>query len=195
MALLYSIKAALHGVSPMVWRRLRVHGSTSLADLHYILQTCFGWHDDYQHRFHIHGQDYGIWRDGGLAFCTDAFQVTLRDFAFDAGDRFYYEFNFFANWRVDIRIEAVAEISPRQKAPFCLSGHGMPGVITVDAHWAELKLVQWILAHRHTRTKASVQRRVEKLDAVRFNRHKANRVLAAPDLQARFCGETMIVMN
>ncbi|MDX2504157.1 MAG: hypothetical protein QNL62_06750 [Gammaproteobacteria bacterium] len=30
----YSIKIALRGVSPMIWRRLRIPGSTSLADLH-----------------------------------------------------------------------------------------------------------------------------------------------------------------
>lgn len=162
IVLVYSLRAPLHGVSPMVWRRLRVHGSTSLANLHCILQTCFGWDDEHLHCFHIHGKDFGLWRDGGLAYTDDARQVALRDFAFDAGDRFHYEYNFFANWRVDIRIKAVAQALPRLKAPFCLSGHGMPGVTTGDAHWAELKLVQWILAHRHTLTKASVRRRLEK---------------------------------
>jgi len=195
MAPMYSIKAALHGVSPMVWRRLRIHGSTSLANLHYILQTCFGWDDEHQHCFHIHGRDFGLWRDGGMAYSDDARQVALQEFAFDAGDRFHYEYNFFVSWRVDLRIEAVAGESLRQRAPFCPSGKGMPGVEDSEARWAEFKLVQWILKHQKTLTVGDVRRRFEKLDAVRFNRHKANRVLSAPDLPARFSDETIFVLN
>lgn len=195
MAPVYSIKAALHGVSPMVWRRLRIHGSTSLANLHYILQTCFGWDDEYLHCFHIHGRDFGLWRDGGMAYSDDARQVALQEFAFDAGDRFHYEYNFFVCWRVDLRIEAVAGESLRQRAPFCLGGKGMPGVAEGEARWAEFKLVQWILKHQKTLTVGDVRRRFEKLDAVRFNRHKANRVLAAPDLPARFSDATIFVLN
>ncbi|EKK3320091.1 plasmid pRiA4b ORF-3 family protein, partial [Salmonella enterica] len=35
---IYVIKVAVHGVSPMVWRRLRIAANTSLAALHYIIQ-------------------------------------------------------------------------------------------------------------------------------------------------------------
>jgi len=191
----YSIRAALHGVSPMVWRRLRIHGNTSLANLHYILQTCFGWDDEHLHCFHIHGKDFGLWRDAGMAYSDDARQVALQDFAFDAGDRFHYEYNFFAGWRVGLRIESVLPESPRQTTPFCFDGKGMPGVEDSEARWAEFKLVQWILKHQKTLTAGEVRRRLGKLDAVRFNRRKANLALAAPDLQERFCDETIFVMN
>ncbi len=51
------------------------------------------------------------------------FRVVIDDFAFDAGDRFTYESNFFEHWLHDIRVEAIYENS--LKAPFCISGHGM----------------------------------------------------------------------
>ncbi|WP_416240649.1 IS1096 element passenger TnpR family protein, partial [Klebsiella pneumoniae] len=35
---IYVIKIAVHGVSPMVWRRLRIAADTSLAALHFIFQ-------------------------------------------------------------------------------------------------------------------------------------------------------------
>ena len=53
----YSIKIALRGVSPMIWRRLRVRGNTSLADLNHIIQIAMCWDDDHLHSFHIYGED------------------------------------------------------------------------------------------------------------------------------------------
>ena len=44
----YLIKVALRGISPMIWRRLRIQGNTSLADLHYIIQIAMGWDDYYE---------------------------------------------------------------------------------------------------------------------------------------------------
>lgn len=44
----------------MIWRRLQIPGCISLAELHQIIQIIFGWDNDYLHRFHIYGKDYGI---------------------------------------------------------------------------------------------------------------------------------------
>ena len=63
----------------MIWRRLRVHGTTSLADLHHIIQIAMGWDDDYLHHFHIHGIDYGISRAGCGSFRHDADQVVIDE--------------------------------------------------------------------------------------------------------------------
>jgi len=56
----YSIKIAPRGISPMIWRRLRIRGNTSLADLHHIIQIAMSWDNDHLHCFHIYGEDYGI---------------------------------------------------------------------------------------------------------------------------------------
>ncbi|MFO5855015.1 IS1096 element passenger TnpR family protein, partial [Klebsiella pneumoniae] len=56
---IYVIKIAVHGVSPMVWRRLRIAADTSLAALHFIFQIVQGWGDDHLHQFHIYDKDYG----------------------------------------------------------------------------------------------------------------------------------------
>ncbi|MEH6578411.1 MAG: plasmid pRiA4b ORF-3 family protein [Amphritea sp.] len=79
---IYSIKVAIRGVSPMIWRRLRIAGDTSLADLHHILQIAMGWDNDYLHCFHIYGKDYGISYEGGLSFSDDHLQVRFDDLAF-----------------------------------------------------------------------------------------------------------------
>ena len=38
----------------MIWHRLQIPGSTSLADLHHMIQIVFAWDDDHLHRFHIY---------------------------------------------------------------------------------------------------------------------------------------------
>ena len=85
---MYFVKIALRGVSPMVWRRLRIPGNTSLAQLHNIIQIAYNWDDEYLHQFHIYGKDYGLSYAGGILFSDDARQVFLKDFEFDAGDKF-----------------------------------------------------------------------------------------------------------
>lgn len=45
----YVTKIAVRGVSPMVWRRLRIAANTSLAALHFIIQIIQGWGDDHPH--------------------------------------------------------------------------------------------------------------------------------------------------
>ena len=81
----YRIKLALTGVSPMVWRRFRIAGDTSLAGLHFIIQIAQGWDDDYLHQFHIHGKDFGLNKPGAYSFPDDSRQVVMDDFEFDIG--------------------------------------------------------------------------------------------------------------
>src|SRR5664280_2214688 len=70
----YRLRAVLHGVSPLIWRRLLVSGESTVADLHTIVQTAFGWGGEHLHRFVIHGAEYGINYVGGPGF-RDARQV------------------------------------------------------------------------------------------------------------------------
>jgi len=74
---IYLIKIAMHGVSPMVWRQLKIPGNTSIAQLHEAIQIAFGWDDDYLNQFHIYGKDYGVYHDGGLNFSDDPYRVYL----------------------------------------------------------------------------------------------------------------------
>lgn len=181
---IYLIKVALHGVSPMISRRLRVAGNTSLASLHYIIQFSQGWTDDHLHQFHIYGKDYGIAYLGGLDFSDNAFKTYIDDFDFDEGDRFTYEYNFYEHWLYDIRIESIDKPSPRKKTPFCLSGKGMPGATEYDVYEKAIDLLKIIVDQGKKVTGGDIRRHIEALDTVRFNRLKANRALANLDLKA-----------
>jgi len=102
---IYQLRVVLRGVSPLVWRRLLVVSETSLGELHEILRSAFGWSGEYVHRFLIHGVPYGIPHVGGIVFREDARGVTLSRFRLHCGERFRYEYDFTADWKLDIRLE------------------------------------------------------------------------------------------
>ena len=109
-------------MSPLVWRRLLVAGQTSLAELHGILQTAFDWSDEHLHRFLIHGTAYGVPRLGGIAFWDDGRRVPLSRFRLHSGERFRYEYDFMADWKLDIRLERALPLDPNRTLPSCVGG-------------------------------------------------------------------------
>ena len=49
---IYQLRAVLRGISPLIWRRLLVRSdTTTIVQLHEILQVAFGWDDMHLHRF------------------------------------------------------------------------------------------------------------------------------------------------
>jgi hypothetical protein len=122
MAELYQLRVVLCGVSPLVWWRLLIASETSIAQLHEILQLVFDWSGDHLHRFRIHGKDYGSSRLGGLVFAEDALQVPLSRFHLHCGERFRYEYDFTAYWKLDIRLEKRLPDCPGRPIPLCTAG-------------------------------------------------------------------------
>jgi len=109
---IYQLRVALCGVSPLVWRRLLVVSTTSIAELHEILQNAFGWSGEHLHRFLIHGAAYGIPYLGGIVFRDDARRVPLSRFRLHCGERFRYEYDFMADWKLDIRWSELCLLIP-----------------------------------------------------------------------------------
>jgi Plasmid pRiA4b ORF-3-like protein len=108
----YRFRVVIAGISPLIWRRLEVAASTTVAGLHAIVQAVFGWSGEHLHRFVIGGAEYGIFCLGGPGFRDDARQVRLAGLRLREGERFIYEYNFSAAWRVDLRVEQIARAQP-----------------------------------------------------------------------------------
>lgn len=172
----YFIKIALRNVSPMIWRRLRIPGNISLAQLHRVIQIAYTWDDDHLHQFHIYGKDYGISYIGGMSFSDNAHKIFLDDFNFDVGDKFTYEYNFFEHCIVDIRIENIKDISAQAFA-YCTKGNGMPGASKYDEVEPTLDLLKALVNADDTTTVGDIRPLVDALNAVRFNRRVINRRL------------------
>jgi hypothetical protein len=106
----------------MIWRRLLVHGGSTIADLHYTVQIAMGWTDTHLHRFRIHGKDYGVAHPGGMLFADDPARVRLTDFAFRPREHFLYEYDFGDLWEHEIRVEQILEPNSKWSYPLCIAG-------------------------------------------------------------------------
>jgi len=124
---IYQLKVWLQGISPMVWRRLLVRSDSTIADLHYTIQIAMGWSDVHLNRFHIHGQDFGVYHDGGLSFTDNPEKVLLSAFGFRTRERFIYEYDFGDEWLHEVRIEKRLPLDPKLTYPVCIDGkHAAP---------------------------------------------------------------------
>jgi hypothetical protein len=114
---IYQLRVVLRGVSPLVWRRLLVASDTSLVWPNSmrsfsmlsvgVTTTCTA---------------YGVPRLGGIAFRDDARQVPLSRFRLHRGERFRYEYDFTADWQLDLRLERVLAFDPTRALPSCTGG-------------------------------------------------------------------------
>jgi len=144
---IYQLRVVLCGVSPLVWRRLLVASETSLAELHEILQTAFDWSGEHLHRFLIHGAAYGIPCLGGIVFREDARRVPLSRFRLHCGERFRYEYDFTADWKLDIRLERALPFDPKRALPSCIGGGRAAPPEDCAGAWDYLKRLHWHRSH------------------------------------------------
>ena len=118
----YQLRVVVRGVSPLIWRRLLVPADTTIAGLHAVLQTAFGWTGTHLHRFVVHGREYGTAYPGGPSFRDDPRKVRLGDLGLRTTERFTYHKDFTAGWCHDLRVEQVLGAEPGRALPVCTGG-------------------------------------------------------------------------
>jgi hypothetical protein len=138
----YQLRVVLTGISPLIWRRLLIPADTTIAELHTIVQTAFGWGGEHLHQFVIHGVEHGISYVGGPGFRDNARKIRLGDLELRVGERFTYEYNFFAGWRADLRLERIADAQPGLAYPRCVGGRRAGPPEDWAGPWAYLEQTQ-----------------------------------------------------
>ena len=111
----YQLRIVLRGISPLVWRRVRVRSDMTLGHLHVLLQIVFAWSDEHLHSFSIHGREYG-------SHSAPTCDGRLRDFCFHRGERFRYVYDFGAYWECEGRLAALLPLASRCIYPVCIGG-------------------------------------------------------------------------
>jgi hypothetical protein len=112
----YQLRIALRGISPLIWRRVLVRGDSTIADLHRTLQVAFGWSDEHLHRFVIHGREHGT------ESLVDPRGVYLTDLELRSHERFLYEYDFTDGWQHDVRVEQILFVEAGRVYPRCVGG-------------------------------------------------------------------------
>ena len=120
----YQLKILLLGISPMIWRRVKVSSDSTIADLHYIIQIVMGWKEEHLHQFLIHGVHYGISYPGTGGFVGNAHEIKLSKFGLREREKFSYEYDFNCSWKHQIRVEAILSGESDLASPVCTAGKG-----------------------------------------------------------------------
>jgi pRiA4b ORF-3-like protein len=175
----YQLRVVMVGISPLIWRRLLIPADTTIAGLHTVLQTAFGWGGEHLHRFIIHGTEYGISSVGGSGFRDDARQVRLGELGLRLGERFTYEYNYFADWTCDLRVEQIPRAQPGRTYPRCVGGRRAGPPEDCGGPWAFLEQTQ-----AHLVLDATL-RTAECLDCGAPRRHKDSRPIVMKTLFGR----------
>jgi len=138
----YQLRVYVRSVSPMVWRRLLVRSDSTIADLHHTLQAVMEWHDAYLHHFLIRGKRYGIARIGTWGFMDRADRVQLQHFNWRLNEKFLYEYNYYDEWQLVIRVEARLPLALDEAYPRCIGGKRAAPLEDCGGAWRFMELKQ-----------------------------------------------------
>lgn len=114
------LKIRLLGISPMIWRRVLVPISTSLRELHGIVQVAMGWEGVHLYQFDIRAVHYGSFE----LFAANP-DLPLSDFAFRLNETFRYIYDMGDHWAHEIRVEQFEDQKARKTYPTCTGGSGV----------------------------------------------------------------------
>src|SRR5262249_20826704 len=117
---IFRLRVDIKGARPPIWRRLEVPADITLARLHNVLQTAFGWSDDHLHVFETSSGRYGQ-PSKDLAHRSDA-RGRLDQVAAQAGDKITYTYDFGDDWEHVITVEQVLAREPAVVYPRCTGG-------------------------------------------------------------------------
>jgi len=106
---------------PPVWRRIRLPATTTLTELHEIIQILFEWDGDHLHVFTVDGTHYAD-PFHELDECADSDQLTLTDALPRAGARLSYRYDLGDCWDHTVLLEAGGPTDPVR--PTCIAGRG-----------------------------------------------------------------------
>jgi hypothetical protein len=124
MSTIYQIKVTLNDSKPPIWRRILVADTTTLLQLHDILQIVMGWADYHLHMFTINGQIYGNPEDDEMGFMKtkNESRFKLNQLVGREGLKFRYEYDFGDGWLHDLLVEKILPAEKGAYYPICVTG-------------------------------------------------------------------------
>lgn len=112
------LRVTLRYVKPELARVIDVPASTTVPELHDLLQAAIGWTDSHLHQFVTSEATYGMDIPGEEAWPPDQREETGARLA-DLGARFEYHYDFGDGWIHDVEV-----LGPGDSEPGCVDGYG-----------------------------------------------------------------------
>jgi hypothetical protein len=118
----YQLKIALKNLKPPIWRRIQVTDTTTLNELHLIIQEVMGWENYHLHQFSIGGLNYGQPQQGYGIEVRNEKMVKLSDVVSGEKFKFNYIYDFGDDWDHSILVEKILPFFSEVRYPICLAG-------------------------------------------------------------------------
>jgi Plasmid pRiA4b ORF-3-like protein len=120
--IIYQLKITIKDIRPPIWRRVQVDSSTTLEQLHSIVQIVMGWEDYHLHSFSISGVEYGPSQAEWGAEIRSEKSVKLSRVTGGEKFKFHYTYDFGDSWEHEILVEKELPASPDTRYPVCVTG-------------------------------------------------------------------------
>ena len=119
---IYQLRIDLNYAKPPIWRRILVKDTTTLEELHEIIQIVMGWDYSHPHQFKMgYGEYYGIpnlyWDE-----IRDERKFRLKDVIPAEKYKFTYTYDFGDSWDHQILVEKILPVDKKKKYPLCIKG-------------------------------------------------------------------------
>ena len=157
---IYQLHIELRDLKPVIWRRVLVPQSVTLAKLHQVIQIAMGWTNSHLHEFTIGRIRYGMPSRESIEpdLVINEKRTTLQASLPPSTKSFSYSYDFGDGWEHTLRVEKTLPIDPAFHYPLCMAGAnacppedigGPPGyvdfvqAISDPAHPEHEELLEW----------------------------------------------------
>jgi len=119
---IYQLKITLKYIRPPIWRRVQVLTTTTLHQLHLIIQAAMGWYNCHLHSFSIAGIEYGQPHPDDDLVVRDSKSVKLSQVVVGEKFKFFYTYDFGDSWEHEILVEKHLPAVSNVQYPVCTTG-------------------------------------------------------------------------
>lgn len=120
----YDVKMTLQGISPAIWRRMRISGDYTSYTFHGAIQLAFGWRNE--HLFEFRKKDLIVrqpdeFLDTPSEKAINPSDIKIEELLKRKGSKIDYTYDFGDNWEVLIEVEGTERVDD-MKYPVCTDG-------------------------------------------------------------------------
>lgn len=173
----YQLKVTLRNSKPPIWRRLLVLDSSTLYDLHIIIQIVMGWTDYHLHQFIIEGQYYGVPDPDDWEPMIDERRYRLNQIVSSENYKFVYEYDFGDSWEHEIVLEKILPPDPNVKYPICIKGKRACPPEDIGGVWGYEEFLEIMKDPAHEEYDSYVEWLGDEFDPEEFDLEEINQVL------------------
>lgn len=119
---IYQLKVTLKGIRPPIWRRFLIASTTSLNDVHHVLQIIMGWTDSHLHEFATEDNRYGVPDTEFPSDVRNEARYRLDQVLKQEKEKLIYTYDFGDSWTHVVVLEKILPFETGIQLPLCLKG-------------------------------------------------------------------------